>query len=163
MPRRRRCDYPAGMAPAATRPASSQARHPISDPVRGRSERRVVTALVSGFVGLAALLAAATVEQRLSAGRARAEVEGTFRVVDASQRRHRQLHQRFATWGELEAEGVRLPPRQRVLRSNATHSHWYLALVDLDRGLVCDRVGDLTEETARTPVPPRCRPVAESL
>lgn len=128
------------------------------DRARQRSERRTATALIGVFVGAALMLAGVSVRGSLATGRARAALAETLAQVGASQAAFRRAHARFASWEELEARGVRLPARQRVVRASASASHWYLAVLDEEAGLVCDRTGELFEDERGAGRPPTCRP-----
>ena len=66
--------------------------------------------------------------------------------MHAQQSTFRLLNQRFATWSELEARGMRLPVDQAVVKSNASASHWFVSLRDSATGVICDKTGELFDE-----------------
>lgn len=73
-------------------------------------------------------------------------VANTLKELHEKQITFRLLNQRFATWRELEAGGMRLPAQQLVLTSNATSSHWFASVLDRKTGVVCDKTGELMDE-----------------
>ena len=89
--------------------------------------------------------------------RAREAMTGSFVKVHQRQHEFRQVNARFATFEELSSRGLRLSGRHQVRRSTADASHWYLSLRDRNTGLICERTGELTDETG-TEREPVCRP-----
>jgi hypothetical protein len=92
--------------------------------------------------------------------RAREAMTGSFAKVHQRQYEFRRMNARFATFAELSSKGLRLSGRHQVQRSTADASHWYLSLRDRNTGLICERTGELTDETGleRQPV---CQPGLE--
>lgn len=121
---------------------------------REQQDRLVVTSLVAVFALLAMAVASLTVRGNLRANGSRLALSGTLHEVATRQTDFRIIHQRFAAWDELRAEGMALPPTQQVVRTNATPSHWFLAVRDTATGVICERTGELWDEAAdeRSPV-----------
>lgn len=115
-----------------------------------------VWGLVSVFVltALGLMVAAARTASQQSV--ARASIGQTFVHVDNRQNEFRSTSGRFATWDELRANGARLGPSQVVAASNADASHWFISIRDQKTGLICDRIGSLTEGMG-TRKRPECR------
>jgi hypothetical protein len=93
-------------------------------------------------------LSIAVVQARSSVrlDRSKQAMSATFVKVFELQGTYRLLNGRFATWRELEGRGARLTPEQRVVKSNATTSHWFLSLRDIDTGITCSRTGELFDD-----------------
>ena len=122
-------------------------------------ERVIVTGLVA--FGLAvSILGSMRVAGDVREARAREAMTGTFVRVHERQSEFRRVHSRFATYAELSAKGLRLPGRHQVRKSTASGSHWYLSIRDRNTGIICDRTGELTDETGRER-PPVCRSAAD--
>ncbi len=121
-------------------------------------EKRVMLTVVVLFLVCAVALASVGVAGSVRQGRSREAMAITFTKLHAQQQNFRLLNARFATWSELEAAGAMLQPRQRLVASNADASHWFLSLSDTEAGVVCDRTGELFDESSdeREPV---CRTV----
>jgi len=113
---------------------------------RSRSESLLVTSLVATFALLTMAVASVTVRGNMTVERRTSALTGTLAQVHNQQQTFRVLNRRFASWAELEASGVKVPEGQRVVRSNATSSHWYVALRDVETGVVCSRTGELFDD-----------------
>ncbi len=158
-PVRRPPALPASRLPASRVPAASR---PLPTTAVGRDraahDSRVVVGLVSVFVIVAVLLVSMRIIRSTDEGRAREELGQTFAQVHEQQSDFHTVFGRFATWPELRDRGVALGPRQSVKDWNATTSHWFLSIRDVETGMICDRTGELFDEGAaeRAPV---CRPM----
>ena len=121
------------------------------------SHERVVVTAVLAFGFAATVLGSVRVAGDVRATRAKELMHGTFTKVNAQQDEFRRVNSRFASWSELIARGARLPARLELRTSSADDSHWYVSIRDRRTGLVCHRVGELTDEAGsiRAPV---CRP-----
>ncbi len=109
-------------------------------------DQRIVGVVLGVFLLCAAALASVGVIGTVRTSRAETALRSTLDRVHAQQRQFRLLNQRFATWSELSSSGATLPPNQRVLRSNADGSHWFLSLRDRDAGVICASTGELFDE-----------------
>jgi hypothetical protein len=118
----------------------------------------VVVGLVLAFLTLVIVLMSLTVTRDMRDEQGRTEMSGTFRTVHVRQQMFRMLNSRFATWPELEANGASLPASQTVRQSRADSSHWFMSLVDRRKGMICDRTGELFDES-----PDERRPVCRKL
>lgn len=107
----------------------------------------MVTSVVVAFVFLTLAVAGMKVRQSMRVDGSRSAVTGTLVKVYEQQSAFRLLNQRFATWPELEARGMRLPEKQRVVRSNASRSHWFMQLRDTSTGVICSRTGELFDDS----------------
>lgn len=144
-----------------TKAAPTTAPRMQAAPLASRDQRDglLVTSVVIAFVLVALAIGSIEVSGNMRVDRSRNALGGTLAVVYQRQTEFRILNQRFATWPELEARGVSLPPRQQVVKSNATASHWFVALRDGETGMVCSRTGELFDDSPldRTPT---CSPGA---
>lgn len=144
--------------PVAEKPVAAPARAGIKKSakpaVKVEAEQRIVFTVVVCFLVCVATLVAVRVGDNMQASKAKVAIEATFNDVHLQQQNFRVLNSRFATWNELAATGATLPPYQSVAASNADASHWYLSLRDQKTGVVCDRTGELFDESAdeRKPV-----------
>lgn len=111
-----------------------------------RRARTLVLGAVFAFVVTGSVVAAMQYRGSMAEGRSQQALVASLRQVHSQQNNFRVLNQRFATWPELEARGARLAPTQKVLRSNATSSHWFMSLFDRETGVVCDQTGELFDE-----------------
>ena len=112
---------------------------------------------------LLALVGVATTSNfRGTASRTQSEkaVLGTIKAFHERQSLFRVTNQRFATWRELEVRGMRLPPNQAIVRVNATSSHWFVAVLDHDTGLICETTGELFD-SGLLDLHPTCREQAD--
>jgi hypothetical protein len=114
----------------------------------------VVTSLLAVFALLMVAVASLTVRGNLRANSSRLALSGTLQSVATRQNNYRIIHQRFAAWDELRAQGLSLPSTQRIVSANATPSHWFLAVRDTATGVICERTGELLDEAAdeRAPI-----------
>jgi hypothetical protein len=120
-----------------------------------RSERLVVISLLA-FGAAVVILGSMRVAGEVREGRALEAMVETFARVGERQDEFRRLNARFATLPELNARGFRLPSRHQVQRSSADPSHWFLSIRDRNTGMICDRIGELTDEPG-TQRKPLCR------
>lgn len=138
-------------------PTSSSARTAApAAPVRQRvvtksatkstQDGQVVTSLIVAFVLLVIVVASVSVRGTMRLTTSKDAVTGTLKAVHEKQSTFRLLNQRFATWRELEARGMRLPADQAVVKSNATASHWFVSVRDSATGVICDKTGELFDE-----------------
>lgn len=132
--------------PAAS-PPKAAAKKPAKAPGKRDAEQRIVFTVVVCFLACVATLAAVRVGDNMQASKAKVAIEASFNDVHMQQQNFRVLNSRFATWNELAATGATLPPYQSVAASNADASHWYLSLRDQRTGVVCDRTGELFDES----------------
>lgn len=152
-------------APASGKPAprpGASAKPPVaSAPARLPSTRRadqdqvLVSSVIVAFLLLTLAAVGVKVRGNARTDRSRAEVSGTLTRVYDQQTAFRLLNQRFATWPELEAQGMALPTSHRVLASNASPSHWFMKVRDTNTGVVCSRTGELFDEDP-SERPPTC-------
>jgi len=124
------------------------------------TDQRVVVGLVMAFLACVIVLLSVNVTGNMRRETTRLAMRETFRSVHAQQQMFRMLNARFATWRELKATGASLPETESVLLSKADSSHWFLSLVDSRTNMICDRTGELWDESPddRTPV---CRQQAQ--
>ena len=165
---------PSGLPPAAARPIPTQARAvPAAAAARAakslprgaaaarqpgeRKARSLVMGAVFAFVVTGGTLAAMNYQGSVAEGRSIAALQATLQVVHNEQANFRVLNQRFATWPELEAGGAKLAPTQKVLKSNASSSHWFMSVFDRETGAVCSQTGELFDEEPGERRP-SCRP-----
>ncbi|WP_353266228.1 hypothetical protein [Gemmatimonas sp.] len=138
-------------APGAKRVANSAAS--VSSATRADRDSVLVTSVVVVFVMIAVVMAGLKVNGSMQQDRSRTAMAGTLSNVYEQQSAFRIINQRFATWPELKARGLRMPQEQRVVASNASPSHWFMAVRDTNTGIVCSRTGELMDESPfeRTP------------
>jgi type II secretory pathway pseudopilin PulG len=117
----------------------------------------MVMGAVFAFVVTGGTVAAMNYRGSVAEGRSIAALQATLQVVHNEQANFRLLNQRFATWPELEAEGAKLAPTQKVLKSNASSSHWFMSVFDRETGAVCSQTGELFDEEPGERRP-SCRP-----
>jgi len=110
------------------------------------------------IVLLAAVGVATTANFRGAARRTKSQTEviGTIKAFHERQSIFRITNQRFATWRELEVRGMRLPPQQEIVKVNATSSHWFVAVLDHETGLICETTGELFD-AGLVDLQPSCR------
>lgn len=113
-----------------------------------RQDHIVVSSIVAAFALMAIGLGFFQVRGGMVTENSKKEIIGTLTAVHQQQSDFRAEHQRFATWAELEDRGVKIGPRQSVVASNATISHWFVSIRDSSTGLVCSRTGELFDESA---------------
>jgi hypothetical protein len=120
---------------------------------REQRDNVFVTSIVVAFVFLTVAIAGVRVSGAMQLDRSRTAIAGTLTAVYEQQTAFRLLNQRFATWPELKARGMALPEQQRVIASNASRSHWFMAVRDSNTGVVCSRTGELFDDSPfdRTP------------
>ncbi|WP_439643184.1 hypothetical protein [Gemmatimonas sp.] len=137
--------------PGAKRVATSAAS--VASATRAERESVLVTSVVVAFAMIAMVIAALKVNGGKQQDRSRTAMAGTLSTVYEQQSAFRILNQRFATWPELKARGLRMPQEQRVVASNTSPSHWFMAVRDTNTGIVCSRTGELMDESPfeRTP------------
>lgn len=118
-----------------------------------RKDQVLVTSLIVACVMLLIGVASLRWGGSMRNDRSQKSLAAQFPPVHAQQGRFRMLHQRFATWKELAAEGAKIEPTQRIVASNASPSHWFLAVQDTVTGITCSRTGELFDEgpDARAP------------
>ncbi len=113
---------------------------------KSEQDGQIVTSLIVAFVLVASVLASVRVRGSMRTTQSIAAVTGTLTAVHERQSTFRLLNQRFATWRELEARGMRLPAEQAVLKANATASHWFVSVRDRATGVICDKTGELFDQ-----------------
>lgn len=113
---------------------------------RERRDSVLVTSVVIAFVILTVGVAGVKLRQSMRVDSSRSAVTGTLTTVYEQQSAFRILNQRFATWPELRARGMRIPEEQRVIRSNASRSHWFMQVRDTGTGVTCSRTGELSDD-----------------
>jgi hypothetical protein len=113
---------------------------------RDEREKAVVSGLVATFVLLAITIASVRVSGNMRVDRSRTAIAGTLKQVHVRQAEFRLINQRYASWRELQARGLRLPPKQKVVASNASMSHWFMSVRDATTGVTCSRTGELFDE-----------------
>lgn len=111
-----------------------------------RKDQVLVTSLIVACVMLLIGVASLRMGGSMRNDRSQKSLAAQFAPVHTRQGKFRMQHQRFATWKELAAEGAKLKPSQRVVASNASSSHWYLAVEDTVTGITCSRTGELFDE-----------------
>ncbi len=115
-------------------------------PAKAAQDGQIVTSLIVTFVLVVLVVASLRMRGTMRVAASIEAVTGTLTAVHARQSTFRLLNQRFATWRELEARGMRLPAAQAVVRSNATASHWFVSVQDGATGVICDKTGELFDE-----------------
>ena len=113
---------------------------------KSQQDGQIVTSVIVAFVLVILVVASVSVRGSMRTNESVAAVTGTLTTVHAQQSTFRLLNQRFATWSELEARGMRLPVDQAVVKSNASASHWFVSLRDSATGVICDKTGELVDE-----------------
>jgi len=111
-----------------------------------QQDGQIVTSVSVAFLLMVLVVASMSVRGSMRTSTSVAAVTGTLATVHARQSTFRLLNQRFATWRELEARGMRLPVDQAVVQSNASASHWFVSLRDSATGVICDKTGELFDE-----------------
>ncbi|MBX9856725.1 MAG: hypothetical protein K2Y26_14460 [Gemmatimonadaceae bacterium] len=151
-------ELPATMPAASKAPAkasagkSSKGKVPAKAKVvaqastRSRSESLLVTSLLATFALLTVAVASVTVRGNMAVEKRTSALTGTLALVHDHQQTFRVLNRRFASWTELQASGMKVPEGQRVVQSNATASHWFVSLRDIETGVVCSRTGELFDD-----------------
>lgn len=126
--------------------------------VRENQDRHVVVLMIAAFGLLVMAIASIQMSGNLRASGIETALSGTLTSVAQHQADFRAMHQRFGRWEELQERGLRLPPHQRLVKSNASDSHWFVAIRDMETGMVCERTGELFDESPdeRTA---NCRPL----
>lgn len=142
--------------PVAERPTEAPAgptRETMRRVAAAEREKTLVTSLIVAFIFVALAIAVVQMRGSMQVDRSRQAMSTTFVKVFEMQGTYRLLHGRFATWRELEGRGARLAPNQRVVKSNASPSHWFLSLRDTSTGIICSRTGELFDDDPlnRTP------------
>lgn len=114
--------------------------------------------MIAAFGALVMAVASFQMTGNLRASKVESALSGTLTSVAQHQADFRAVHQRFGRWEELQEQGMRLPANQRLVKSNATASHWFVAIRDMDTGMICERTGELFDESPdeRTAT---CRPL----
>jgi hypothetical protein len=135
---------PAAPPAIANAPAPRVTATPAA--TRGERDGLLVTSIVIAFVVVALAFGSLKISGDMQVDRSRSALGGSLAAVHQRQTEFRILNRRFATWPELEARGLSLPPSQRVVKSNATASHWFVALRDGDTGMICSRTGELFDD-----------------
>ncbi len=110
-------------------------------------DQRVVLTSIIAFLTVVGGLAIFMMVNSVKRDRAKVVMDATFVRMHTQQRSFRMINNRFASWPELKASGATLPPRQRVTASNADASHWFMSIRDQDTNLICDRTGELWDES----------------
>lgn len=131
------------LAMARTKPSTKPG---VAAGKRSAGERTFVLLLSGGFLGLVLALSGMQAQSMMARSRSRETMGTTLEQVSRRQADFRVLNGRFATWEQLESQGERLDPALRIVRSNATESHWYMQLLDPVSGLVCDRIYEMGME-----------------
>jgi hypothetical protein len=146
---------PVASAPSRTRAAAGgaavqagRAAAVTATAAREQRDNVFVTSIVVAFVFLTLAIAGVKVSGSVQEDRSRTAISGTLTKAFEQQTAFRILNQRFATWPELEARGMLLPPKQRVVASNASRSHWFMSVRDTDTGIVCSRTGEIFDDSA---------------
>lgn len=120
---------------------------------KAKQDGQIVTSLIVAFVLVVIVVSSVRVRGTMRVGQSREAVTSTLKAVHQQQSTFRMLNQRFATWRELEARGMRLPVEQAVVRSNASASHWFVSVRDSATGVICDKTGELFDEGPDDRVP----------
>jgi hypothetical protein len=118
-----------------------------------RLDRVLVTSVVVAFAMVAMVFTGLKVNGNAQQTRSRTAMAGTLSNVYEQQSAFRIINQRFATRPELKARGLRMPREQRVVASNVTPSHWFMAVRDSNTGIVCSRTGELLDESPLERIP----------
>lgn len=128
-------------------PTRVRPRGRVRKRVRENQDRHVVVLMIAVFGLLVLAVASLQVTGNLRASGIESALSGTLASVAQHQADFRTVHQRFGRWDELQARGLRLPPHQRLVKSNATDSHWFVAIRDMETGMICERTGELFDES----------------
>ncbi|WP_309671827.1 hypothetical protein [Gemmatimonas sp.] len=126
--------------------APSRPRLLTKGAAKSDKDSQIVSSLVVAFVLVVLVVASVRVRGNMRVTRSKDAVSGTLKGVHERQSTFRLLNQRFATWRELEARGMRLPAEQAVVKSNATASHWFVSVRDSATGVICEKTGELFDE-----------------
>ncbi len=129
----------AAMVPNRPRVVSTRA-------ATAQQDGQIVTSVIIAFLLMVLVVGSLRVRGSMRTSSSVAAVTGTLKTVQAKQSTFRLLNQRFATWRELEARGMRLPVDQAVVKSNASASHWFVSVRDRATGVICDKTGELFDE-----------------
>lgn len=135
---------PAVPPAVANAPAPRTTATPFA--TRGERDGLIVTSIVIAFVMVSLAFGSLKISGDTQVDRSRSALGGSLTAVHQRQTEFRILNRRFASWPELEARGLTLPPSQRVVRANVTASHWFVALRDGDTGMICSRTGELFDD-----------------
>ncbi len=163
-----RTPSPASKPASASAAASGKASKPRSSAkskvvaqasTRSRNESMLVTSLLATFALLTVAVASVTVRGNMTVGRRTTALTGTLAQVREHQQTFRVLNQRFASWTELQAAGMKVPEGQRMVQSNATASHWFVSLRDIETGVVCSRTGELFDDGPNDRTPTCTKPL----
>ena len=151
----------AAAKPTSKSPAKSFAKGKVvaEASTRTRSESLLVSSLLATFALLTVAVASVTVRGNMAVDRRTTALTGTLAQVHDQQQTFRVLNRRFASWSELEASGMRVPEGQRVVKSNATASHWFVSLRDVETGVVCSRTGELFDDGPNDRTPTCTKPL----
>lgn len=103
--------------------------------------------MIAAFGVLVMAVASLQVTGNMRTAGVESALSGTLTSVAQYQADFRAVHQRFGRWEELKERGMRLPPHQRLVKSNATASHWFVAIRDMETGMICERTGELFDES----------------
>ncbi len=133
--------------PAASLPRAAATAASVASTARAERDSVLVTSVVVVFVMIAVVIAGLKVNGSMQQDRSRTAIAGTLSNVYEQQSAFRIINQRFATWPELKARGLSMPGEQRVVTSNASPSHWFMAVRDTNTGIVCSRTGELMDES----------------
>jgi hypothetical protein len=139
--------------PAASLPRAAATAASVASATRAERDSVLVTSVVVVFVMITVVIAGLKVNGSMQQDRSRTAIAGTLSNVYEQQSAFRIINQRFATWPELKARGFSMPGEQRVVTSNSSPSHWFMAVRDTNTGIVCSRTGELMDESPfeRTP------------
>lgn len=128
-------------------PTAPRPRGRVRKRVRENQDRHVVAWLIAAFGLIVIAIASFGMTGNLRASGVESALSGTLTSVAQHQADFRALHQRFGRWDELQGRGLRLPAHQRLVKANATDSHWFVAIRDMETGMVCERTGELFDES----------------
>ena len=106
---------------------------------------QIILASALAIVTLAITFASLAMIDSAKTSQAESDMLGTLTKMHLQQKSFHMVNARFAYWRELATDGARLPAGQRVVRSNADASHWYVSIENSDAGVVCDRTGELLD------------------
>lgn len=134
--------------PAVSEPVDTARPHRgvVINNAKPAQDGHIITSLIVVFVMVVLIVSTVRVRGTMRVSKSREAVTGTLSAVHQQQSTFRLLNQRFATWRELEARGMRLPEDQAVVRSNASASHWFVSVRDGATGVICDKIGELFDE-----------------
>jgi len=114
---------------------------------RAEREKLMVLASIGSIVLLGIVVLGIVITDSVRSSRAESEMMGTLTTMHQQQQNFRAINQRFARWPELARRGARMPAGQRVIASNADASHWFMSIANEDAGVICDRTGELLDES----------------